>query len=90
MISFLSNLAVFFIVWWVVLFAMLPIGLKTQDDDGEVTLGTVPSAPRGVHMRWAVLRTTIVALVIFGAYYVAVNYFGFSFDNIPRIGPEFY
>ena len=42
--------ALFFILWWLVLFAVLPFGLKTQDDDGDVTLGTVSSAPRGPHM----------------------------------------
>ncbi len=42
--------AVFFIIWWIVLFAMLPLGLRTQDDEDDVTLGTVSSAPRfGAH-----------------------------------------
>ena len=31
-------------------FAMLPLGLRTQDDEDDVTLGTVSSAPRlGAH-----------------------------------------
>ena len=29
------------------LFAMLPFGLHTQDEANDVTLCTVPSAPRG-------------------------------------------
>ena len=90
MVGFVSNLAIFFIISWTVLFAMLPIGLRTQDEDGEVTLGTTSSAPRGPHVRWAVLRTTIVSLVIFGIYYLVVHYWGFSFDDVPRIGPKFY
>ncbi len=40
----LSLFAVYFIVWWTVLFIVLPIGLRTQDDDGDVALGTVASA----------------------------------------------
>ena len=86
--SWVSILAIYFILWWVVLFAMLPFGLKTQDDDGEVTLGTVSSAPKGSHMLGAVIRTTIVAGIIFAAFYVAIVYCGFSFDDIPRIGPH--
>lgn len=85
--SLLSSVAIYFILWWVVLFAVLPFGLKTQDEDGDVTLGTVASAPKGPHMLSAVIRTTLVSAVIFAAYYVAVAYYGFSFDNIPRIGP---
>jgi predicted secreted protein len=83
--SWLSIFAIYFILWWVVLFAMLPFGLKTQEEDGEVTLGTVPSAPKGAHMLGAVIRTTLVSGVIFAVFYVAVVYFGFSFNDIPRI-----
>ena len=86
--SWVSIFAIYFILWWVVLFAMLPFGLKTQDEEGEVTLGTVPSAPKAsLHMLGAVIRTTVVSGVIFAAFYVAVVWFGFSFDDIPRIGP---
>ena len=43
---FLQGFAVYFIVWWLTLFAVLPIGLRTQAEDNEVVLGTVPSAPQ--------------------------------------------
>jgi predicted secreted protein len=86
--TWVSLLALFFIIWWLVLFAMLPFGLRTQDEDGEVTLGTTASAPRGPHMARAILRTTIVTIVIFAIYLVATRYFGFSFDQLPRIGPS--
>ena len=86
--SWISIAAIYFILWWVVLFAMLPFGVKTQEDDGDVTLGTVASAPHGPHMLRAVIRTTIVSAVIFAAFYVAVVHYGFSFDDIPRIGPS--
>ena len=31
--SWISIAAIYFIIWWMVLFAMLPFGLRTQDDD---------------------------------------------------------
>ena len=34
-----------------------------------MTLGTVSSAPRGPHMLRAVIRTTIVSLVLMGIFY---------------------
>ena len=86
--SWVSILAIYFILWWVVLFAMLPFGLKTQEEDGEVTLGTVSSAPGRPHMLRAMLRTTVVSGIIFAMFYVAVVYYGFSFDDIPQIGPS--
>lgn len=85
--SLISIAAIYFIMWWVVLFVMLPFGVRTQDDDGHVTLGTVASAPHGPHMLRAVIRTTIGSAILFAIFYVAVVHYEFSFDNIPRIGP---
>ncbi len=87
--SWISGLAIFFILWWIVLFAMLPIGLRTQDDEGNVTLGTTSSAPGRPHMVRTLIRTTIVALAIFALYFVMVRYFGFGFGDLPRIVPDF-
>ena len=86
--SWLSSFAIYFILWWVVLFAMLPFGLRTQEEDGEVTLGTVASAPKATrHMLGAVIRTTLVSGIIFAGFYIAVVEYGFTFDDLPRIGP---
>ncbi|HEU4985677.1 MAG TPA: DUF1467 family protein [Rhizobiaceae bacterium] len=87
--SWVSIAAIFFIIWWVVLFAALPIGLRTQDEDDNVTLGTVSSAPRGPHMLRAFIRTTIIALVVFGLFYGITRVAGFTFDDIPTIVPSF-
>ncbi len=89
LMSWVSIAAIFFIIWWTVLFATLPFGLKTQDDDGEVTLGTPSSAPRGPHILRAMLRTTVVALLIFAVFYLVTKVLGYSVDDIPRIVPEF-
>lgn len=86
--SIVSALAIYFIIWWITLFALLPVGLRTQDEDNDVTLGTVASAPARSHVRRAFLRTTIVATVIFAAYYYVTQHSGLSFDDIPRIVPE--
>lgn len=85
--SWVSGVAVFFIIWWTVLFAALPFGLKTQDDNDDVTLGTVSSAPSR-HMLKAVIRTTIVSLIIFGGLYYVTRVLGLGFDDIPIIVPQ--
>ena len=86
--GWISFLAIYFILWWVVLFAMLPFGLRTQDEEEDVTLGTVSSAPRGPHMLRALLLTTVVSGLIFGVFYAAIVWFGLSFDSIPHLGPR--
>lgn len=87
--SWISLFAVYFIVWWLILFATLPFSLRTQDEEGEVTLGTTASAPKGPHVRRAMLRTTIVSFIVVGLYVLVTRGMGLSFDDIPRIVPRF-
>jgi predicted secreted protein len=87
--SWISIAAIYFIIWWLVLFATLPFSLKTQDDEGETVLGTVSSAPQGPHMLRAMIRTTVVSLLIFGALYVLTRVVGLGIDDIPRFIPEY-
>jgi predicted secreted protein len=81
--------ALFFVTWWLMLFVVLPFSLRTQDDDKDVTLGTVSSAPRGPHMRRAFLRATIATVLVMGTIYGLTTGLGFSFDDIMRIMPDF-
>jgi len=61
-----TALAIYFIVWWVVLFAVLPWGVRSQDESGDVAPGTDPGAP-AVHTVWMkLLWTTVIASVVFG------------------------
>ena len=74
--TWVSVAALYFILWWLVLFATLPFGLKTQDEDQDVTLGTVSSAPKGPHMLRAFVRTTIVSALILGGFYALTKGLG--------------
>ena len=41
------SIAVFFTIWWIVLFAILPIGVKSQHEAGvtDIPPGADPGAP---------------------------------------------
>jgi predicted secreted protein len=65
-----TALAIFFLIWWVVLFAVLPFGVRSQHEDGEMAPGTDPGAPVLPRLGRKLLWTTAVAAVIFGACYV--------------------
>ena len=86
--SWVSFAALYFVTWWLVLFMVLPIGLKTQDEENDVTLGTVASAPRGPHMLRAALWTTLVTAVLVGVFYGLTKGLGFGFNDIPRLVPD--
>jgi predicted secreted protein len=63
--------AIYFITWWVVLFAVLPFGIRSQHEDGEYTPGTDPGAPVATGFKMKLVWTTVVTTVIFGAFYTA-------------------
>lgn len=87
--AWLTAAAIYFILWWVVLFAVLPFSLRTQDEADDVTIGTVKSAPRGPHVLRAAVRTTIVATTLFATAYGMIVWFDLSFDDLPQIVPDF-
>lgn len=89
MLGFLSGFAVYFIIWWLTLFAVLPIGLRTQADENHVVPGTTESAPARFRGLRVVALTTVISGAIYALWYAASTWFGFSLDNLPRIVPHF-
>lgn len=85
--AILSGLAVYFVIWWLTLFAVLPIGLRTQDEEQNVVPGTVASAPARFRALRIFLTTTIVSAVIYGVWYISETYFGWSFKDLPVLVP---
>lgn len=83
--SFLGGFAVFFIIWWTVLFAVLPFGVRSQVEEGAVVQGSERGAPTRPHLAQKALWTTAVSLVIFSIYYA--NYVGgfVTLDDIPFV-----
>ncbi|EJW11844.1 hypothetical protein A33M_2717 [Rhodovulum sp. PH10] len=61
--------AVFFVVWWVVLFAVLPFGIRSQHETGDIAPGTDPGAPSAPRLAAKAGWTTLVALVVTGTFY---------------------
>jgi predicted secreted protein len=83
-----TAIAIYFVVWWIVLFAILPFGMRAQADDNVVVTGTPASAPTRSHFGKAALRTTIVSAVLVGAFYLVFDTMGYSFNDIPFVAPE--
>ena len=40
-----TVIAIYFLVWWLVLFAVLPFGVRSQHEGGDIPPGTDPGAP---------------------------------------------
>lgn len=67
--SWVSSLAIFFIIWWTALFAVLPLGVRNSAEAGtQVGEGHDAGAPVVHGLRWKLVATTILALAIFFGY----------------------
>jgi predicted secreted protein len=65
-LQFGTALAIYFLIWWVTLFAVLPCGVRNQEESGRVSPGTDPGAP-AAHRVWRkLIYTTLIAGVVYG------------------------
>jgi len=59
-------IAIYLTMWWIVLFAILPLGVRSQheNEDGRL-LGTDPGAPVAPKLLMKAAVTTLVSAVLF-------------------------
>ena len=69
--SLTTALAIYFLIWWVTLFAVLPFGVRSQVESGDVVTGSDPGAPSSPRLRNKLLWTTLVASVVFALFLAA-------------------
>lgn len=80
-----TLIAIYFIIWWVVLFAVLPWGVRSQQEAGSVENGTDPGAPAIPNLLAKIIWTTIVTTVLFCIGQVLFASQFASFDGILRL-----
>ena len=72
--SLTTAVAIYFIIWWLVLFAVLPFGVRSQHESGEVAPGTDPGAPTIPHLKRKLAWTTLVSCAVFALLFVIYSY----------------
>ncbi len=65
-----TAIAVYFLIWWIVLFAVLPWGVRSQQEQGDISQGTDPGAPAIPRVMAKLALTTLAATGIFALCYV--------------------
>lgn len=69
----ISAAAVLFaVIWFMALFVALPIGLRTQGDDGKVVPGTHASSPVNAQLGRKVKWVTLVTILIWIPTYLII------------------
>lgn len=87
--NLLSAIAVYFIIWWLMLFLTLPFGVRSAHEAGEaVEQGNEPGAPVQHHLQRKMIVTSLLAAVVFAG--VLAIYQGgiISLDDLWFIGPS--
>ena len=83
--SLATAIATYFIIWWTVLFAVLPWGVRSQRESGAVTQGTDPGAPAIHHLGRKLLWTSVVASVVFALWYAIFTYRLIALDDLAAL-----
>ncbi len=59
--------AIYLTIWWIVLFAVLPLGVRSSEEAGqERPEGADPGAPAAPQLLKKAAITTVIAAVVFG------------------------
>jgi predicted secreted protein len=81
----MSALALYGVLWFLTMFIVLPIRLKTQGEAGEVVPGTHASAPSDVQM-WAKAKlVTLITTVVFALVAAIIYSEVITMDMIERL-----
>ena len=70
-----GSLIVYVLIWWIVFFSILPIGIKSENNQFTDNLeGNDPGAPKNPKIAKKFLITTIITTILFiGIYYMVSN-----------------
>ena len=79
-----SAIAIYFIIWWTVLFAVLPIGVRNAHEaQSEVETGHEPGAPVNPQLGRKALITTLIATFVFAIIYGIVTQRWITLNDFP-------
>jgi len=79
--NWISISGIFVLIWWIVLFTMLPLWVKKPSKPEP---GTSKGAPEEAYMLRKMLITTLIAGILTGLIYMLVHYGVLSFDFVYR------
>jgi predicted secreted protein len=80
--SISSMFAIYFVMWWVVLFLTLPFGVRSQDEADATIQGTDPGAPVKAMIVRKMIWTTILSAIIFA---IVMAFYRLGYLNVGRL-----
>jgi predicted secreted protein len=80
-----TGFAIYFVMWWIVLFLTLPFGVRSQHEDGDSTPGTDPGAPVLPRMARKLVWTTVLSAALFAVAMLAYNAGYLNVERLSRL-----
>ena len=68
-----TGFATYFIIWWVSVFLVLPIGVKSQIEAGDIVKGSERGAPINPNLKKKFVWTTIIATIFWSILFYLVQ-----------------
>ena len=78
-----GSIVSFVVLWWLILFMTLPIGVETQAEADSVEPGTAPSAPTQPKLIRKMLLTTAITAVLWAGLYAVITFELVTLDDFP-------
>lgn len=80
--SITGFFVLFAVTWFLCLWVMLPIGLRTQEDENDVVAGTQSGAPANLNFGRKIKMVTIVATLIWIVMISAIYFSGITIADL--------
>ncbi len=77
-----AAIVLFAVIWFLTLFVVLPIGMRSQGDEGVVEPGTPASAPSDPQMRRKFFWVTVITVAIWAPLCAFILWGGVSVRDI--------
>ena len=79
-----TGIAIYFTIWWTVLFSVLPIGVTSHAEAGiDKGDGGDPGAPVDPKLKKKFLTTTVVSVVLFAIVWVVIKFGLITLPDLP-------
>jgi predicted secreted protein len=74
-----ASIVVFVVLWWLVFFIALPVGIHTEENQ---QMGNMKGAPSNPNLKMKIIITSIITLVLTAAFFYAVQHGYFDFVDV--------
>jgi predicted secreted protein len=77
-----GSLVTIVLLWWLAFFMLLPVGVKSQIEEGEVEPGTVASAPTRPLLLYKALGALAIAITLWLTVFAIIEFRVITFNDL--------